>query len=148
MCSHSSATPGPCQGERPPCDIYLRFTWIFGWTRSLFYPLGVVVLSGTVAGGRAWGGNDEGNLRCSVFCIIIHPFPCTQSHVLEKGFPACGARGGWLTTPLFVAQSATASVQAHYFMYGVSYCCHPVSCLSDESVVLSQSSSFLQRIES
>ena len=102
--------PAPCQGGRPPCGIYLRVTWFFGWTRSLSYPLGVVVLSGTVAGGRAWGGNDEGDLRCSVCYIVIRPFPRTQSHVFEEGFPACGAREGWLTTPLFVAQSATASV--------------------------------------
>ena len=40
-----------------------------------------------------------------------------------------------MTCPLFIAQSASASVQAHHFMNGVPYRCHPVSGLSDVSLL-------------
>jgi len=89
----------------------------------------------SVARDRTWGGCKEVDLRCSVCCVVVRPFFGTTSHVFKGGSPARGAEGGWLTTPLFIAQSTAASVQAHYFMYGVSYRCHPVSCLSDVSLL-------------
>ena len=122
---------------KPPRGVLLRFSGFSGWTRSLIYQLGSIVLSGvlSVSGGRAWGGYDEVNLRCSVCYLIVLPFPLPRSCILEGNFSTCRARRGWLTSPLFVALSASASVQAHYFLYGVSYCCHPVSCLSDVSLL-------------
>ena len=38
----------------------------------------------------------------------------------EAGFLACGARGGWSISPLFVALSTPASVQAYHFIYCVA----------------------------
>ena len=93
--------------------------------------------------GTGLGGNDDVDLRCSVCYLIVLPFPFPRSCILVGDFFTCRARRGWLTSQLFVALSASASVQAHCFMYGVSYCCHPVSCLSDVSLLSKVNSQFL-----
>ena len=72
-----------------------------------------------------------------MFCLLCRRSPIFWYPVsyLQGRFSRMWGRGGWLATPLFIAHSAAASMQAHHFMYGVSYRCHPVSCLSDVSLL-------------
>ena len=85
----------------------------------------------SVSGGQGLGGSDEAGRRCSVCSFIVLPFPFFRSCFSKADFLASRARRGWSNSPLFVALSTPTSVQAHYFIYCVAYCCHPAPWLFD-----------------
>ena len=68
-----------------------------------------------------------------MFFLFSHhsPFSFFPVLIFDEDFLASRAGRGWSISPLFVALSTPATMQAYCFMYGVSYCCHPVPSLPD-----------------